>query len=150
MAAVSGMGFDARLTLIDPETGAILRRSNNWDRHTEEESAKNLRASGLIPPGGPLGAASQAEPLQIRLAYRVEVHDPDSKPKSDTSWVDADSMTVAFIRIFRVLSQRTGDTAIVQISGSLLASCSVGTAQRICPSSPAPRIACASWVASAV
>lgn len=52
----------------------------------------------------------------MRLAYRVEVHDPDGKPKSDTGWVDADSMTVAFIRLFRVESQKTSDS-VVQISG---------------------------------
>ena len=75
-----------------------MRRSKNWDRYTEEESAKNFRALGLIPPGAALSVASQAEP-QIRLAYRVEVNNPDGKPKSDTAWVDADSMAVAFIKL---------------------------------------------------
>ena len=115
---VSGMGFDSRLTLIDPRTGAILRRSKQWDAITEEASAENFRALGLVPPGDPLGVASSAEP-RLRLAYRVEVHDTEGKSKSDTGWVDADSMTVAFIKIFRCQSQRVADTAVTQIDGTV-------------------------------
>ena len=107
--AESGVGFDVRLSLIDPETGAILQRSKNWDLYTDRESAKNLIKLGLLSslPQNPGGRTSvPAVAPQLRLAYRVEVKDPDGAPKSDTGWVQADSMTIAFIKIFLAQSQR--------------------------------------------